>query len=113
MKETRRRALRAAVVWACVVAACAVALIASERAAAGNRTPVVLSAFFPGDDYSSDMRDEEQVAPLEDPSMPSEGGEYSAMGDGDDDDAIQGLYDNPAMAHVATGRVFEVQRQLR
>jgi hypothetical protein len=55
------------------------------------------------------MRDEEQVGPLEDPSIG--GGEYSAMGDGDDDDAIQAGGDNPAMDHVATGRVFEVQRQ--
>jgi hypothetical protein len=44
--------------------------------------------------------------------MPSEEGEYSAMGDGEDDDAIQEGGDNPAMAHVATGRVFEVQRQV-
>ena len=44
--------------------------------------------------------------------MPSEEGEYLAMGDGEDDDAIQEGGDNPAMAHVATGRVFEVQRQV-
>lgn len=74
--------------------------------------PVALSAFFPGDDYSTDLQDDEQVAPLEDPSMPNGEGEYIGMGDGEDDDEIQNLSDNPAMTHVATGRVFEVQRQV-
>jgi len=108
MRREGRQVVLAIAVWACTVAVVSVAVISQES----SGVPVALSAFLPGDAYTSDLQDDQQVAPLEDPSMPSEEGEYSAMGPGDDDNAIQGLSDNPAMGHVATGRVLDVQRQV-
>ena len=112
--EMKQRVVIAAAIWASAVAMLSLALISGENAAAAGRgvAPVALSAFFPGDDYLTDLQDDQQVAPLEDPSMPNGDGEYIGMGDGEDDDEIQNLSDNPAMTHVATGRVFEVQRQV-
>jgi hypothetical protein len=113
MRRQARHALVAAAAWACAVALLALALSAGTSPRPASAAPVALSAFWPGDDYSTDLQDDQQVAPLEDPSMPSGEGEYIAMGDGEDDDAIQTGGDNPAMQHVATGRVFDVQRQVQ
>ena len=59
-----QRVALAAAVWATAVTVLSLALISSEDpgAAAGRRaSPVVLSAFFPGDDYETDLQDDQQV----------------------------------------------------
>jgi hypothetical protein len=56
-----QRVALAAAVWACAVTFLSLALISSEGPGADRASPVVLSAFFPGDDFETDLQDDQQV----------------------------------------------------
>jgi hypothetical protein len=97
MRSQTRRAALAAAVWACALGACALALIASERGLASGVAPVALSDPLDGSAI------DDGGASISSPDEPSTGGgDYVAMGDGDDS----------FRPHIATGRVFDVLQQV-
>ena len=97
MRSQTRRAALAAAVWACALGACALALIASERGLARGVAPVALSDPLDGSAI------DDGGASISSPDEPSSGGgDYVAMGDGDDS----------FRPHIATGRVFDVLQQV-
>ena len=92
---------------------CAGTMILSAHSRAGRAVaPVALSAFLPGDDFSPDLRSEEQVAPLEDPNYHSGEGEWIALNPGDDDLGILGYTIDPGLERATTGRVFELENKV-
>ena len=97
MRSQTRSAALAAAVWACALGACALALIASERGLARGVAPVALSDPLDGSAI------DDGGASISSPDEPSSGGgDYVAMGDGDDS----------FRPHIATGRVFDVLQQV-
>eukprot|EP00960_Hanusia_phi_P063932 765632-Hanusia_phi.AAC.3 len=73
---------------------------------------VVLDASFPGDEEDADLVSDAPVAPVDDSEdADGSGAVYADVRDGSDGNEIIGLNDDPAMAYVATGRVYDVQRQ--
>ena len=72
----------------------------------------VLDASFPGDAEDDDLVSDAPVAPVDDPEeADGSGAVYADVRDGSDGNEIIRLNDDPAMAYVATGRVYDVQRQ--
>jgi hypothetical protein len=97
MRSQTRSAALAAAVWACALGACALALVASERGLAHRAAPVALSDPLDGSAI------DDGGASISSPDEPSSGGgDYVAMGDGDDS----------FRPHIATGRVFDVLQQV-
>ena len=102
----RRVLLLSAAVWLVALAALAVLAAPSQQLASWRRwslgaredAPVMLSE----EEYTDTGSGE--TGADDDPSVE---GEYVAM-DGEDDNAIQNLRYDPALEHVAAGRVYDV-----